>query len=270
MPIFAPPARCDYADARRLRLHYARCGPRGAPAVLLLRQTARSCAEYHAVLPLRGQRWDAIALDTPGFGASPPLPGEASTEGWAAAAAALLEALGIGRANVVGHHTGGVIAIELAAAFPERAARLVLSSTPWIDADERRRRAERAPIDQVSVRADGSHLTQLWQCRAAFYAAGRDDLLHAFVVDALKAADPEEGHRAVTRYPMEDRIGRVTQPTLVIRALGDPFAAPHALTLADRLADARVIDIAAGMVPLPDQLPEAFAAAVDSFIGSHR
>ncbi len=265
----APTIDLDYVRTRRARLHVARCGAADAPAVLLLHQTPRSVAEYRAVLPLLGLRWQAIAVDTPGFGASDPLPEGASIEGWADAAAALLDALGIARAHVVGHHTGGVIALELAAARPERVARLVLSSTPWIDAAERTRRAQRGAIDRVEPRADGMHLAELWQRRAPFYPAGRPELLHAFVLDAMKVLDRvEDGHDAVTRYAMDERVALVRAPALVLQAGGDPFAAPHAAVLAARLPGARLARIEGGMVPLPEQMPEAFAAAVDGFLGA--
>lgn len=266
----APQTEYSYVATRRGRLHVARCGAFDAPAVLLLHQTPRSVAEYGAVLPLLGARWHAIALDTPGFGASPALPEGASIEGWADAAAALLEALAIERAHVVGHHTGGVVALELAAARPELVERLVLSSTPWIDAAERVRRAQRGAIDHVQPRDDGSHLTELWQRRAPFYPAGRPELLHAFVLDALKVLDRvEEGHDAVTRYALDERIGLVRAPTLVLQAGADPFAAPHAPVLVQHLApvtQTRLVRIEGGMVPLPEQMPEAFAAAVDAFL----
>ncbi|HYP70814.1 MAG TPA: alpha/beta hydrolase, partial [Variovorax sp.] len=67
-------------------------------------------------------------------------------------------------------------------------------------------------------------------------------------------------------YRMEDSIGRVTQPVLLVRAPQDPFASPHAAELAEHLADARIVDIEGGMVPLPDQLPEAFARVVNDFL----
>ena len=259
---------CAYADLPHGQVHYAECGPRDAPAVLLLHQTPRSWAEYRAVLPLLGARYRAIAMDTAGFGASAAVPGEASIEAWAATAVALLDALGIARADVVGHHTGGVIAIELAAGWPARVGRLVLSSTPCTDAAFRRERAARAPIDEVAVRADGGHLTELWQRRQPYYPADQPELLHAFVCDALKViARVEDGHRAVARYRMEERIGRIAQPVLVLRAGRDPFAAPHAQALCERLPQARVAEIAGGMVPLPEQLPAAFAAAVLEFLG---
>lgn len=257
-----------FADLPEGQVHYAECGPPDAPEVLLLHQTPRSWAEYAAVLPLLGRRWRAIAMDTVGFGDSYRPEWPASIERWAAVAVQLLDALAIPRAHVVGHHTGGVIAVELAAAHPARVDKLVLSSTPFVDAALRRERARRPPIDEVEPQSDGSHLAELWQRRQRFYPAGRPDLLLAFVRDALRVIDClEDGHRAVGAYRMEERIGLVHQPVLVLRAAADPFAAPHAVQLLTHLPQARLVEIAEGMVPLPDQLPEAFAQAVDAFLG---
>ena len=128
-------------------------------------------------------------------------------------------------------------------------------------------RQKHPPIDAVEQKSDGAHLMQMWRNRQGFYPADRPELLQAFVLDGLKASgDIEGGHRAVASYRMEDRIGRVTQPVLLIRAPQDPFAAPHAAELAVHLPDARIVDIEGGMVPLPDQLPEAFAKAVLDFL----
>lgn len=259
--------RKAYADLPHGQVHYAECGAAAAPAVLLLHQTPRSWAEYAGVLPLLGARWRAIAMDTAGFGASDPPPGAASIEAWAAVAAQLLDALGIASAHVVGHHTGGVIAIELAARHGRLVRSLVLSSTPYTGAAFRRARAERPPIDAVEPSDDGAHLAALWRRRQGFYPPGRPDLLEAFVADALKVrGDVEGGHRAVASYRMEERIVAVTQPVLAIRASQDPFAAPHAAEWLQHLPQAQLVEIAGGMVPLPDQLPAAFAQAVLRFL----
>jgi pimeloyl-ACP methyl ester carboxylesterase len=156
---------------------------------------------------------------------------------------------------------------HLAARHSGRVRSLVLSSTPYTDEAFRRARAGRPPIDAVEASADGAHLAALWRKRQAFYPAGRPDLLHAFVLDALKVrGDVEGGHRAVASYRMEERIAAITQPTLVIRAPDDPFASPHAADWCERLPQARLVEIAGGMVPLPDQLPQAFAQAVAKFL----
>ena len=261
--------RRAFADLSVGQVHYAACGDANAPAVLLLHQSPRSWAEYREVLPLVGARYRAIAMDTAGFGDSADGGMPASIAQWARVAGELLDALGIAWAGVVGHHTGGVIAVELAAAFPGRVRSLVLSSTPYTGEAFRIARAERPPIDEVAPSEDGSHLAALWQRRQGFYPEGRPDLLEAFVRDALKVGHRvEEGHRAVASYRMEERIGRVTQPALIIRATADPFAAPHAQELLQHLPQARIVDIEGGMVPLPDQMPEAFAQAVLDFLSA--
>jgi len=258
--------RRAFADLSVGQVHYAACGDPTASAVLLLHQSPRSWAEYRAVLPLIGARRRAIAMDTAGFGDSADGGVPASIEQWARVACELLDALGIEKVDAVGHHTGGVIALELAAAFPQRVRSLVLSSTPYTDETFRKARAQRPPIDEVAPSEDGSHLAALWQKRQGFYPAGRPELLEAFVLDALKVARVEEGHRAVASYRMEERIGRIAQPVLIMRATDDPFAAPHAAELQHHLPQARIVDIEGGMVPLPDQMPDAFARAVLDFL----
>ena len=272
-----PPVRRAYADVAHGQMHYAECG--GSEAVpgahggngvtatpiVLLHQTPRSWREYAEVLPLLGTRRRAIAIDTAGFGESDPV-ASPGIEAWAEAALQLLDAIGVARAHVVGHHTGGVIAVEMAARAPERVASLVLSSTPYTSEAFRHARAGRPAIDAVAPSDDGSHLAALWQKRKPFYPRGRPELLQAFVADALKAGgDVEAGHRAVASYRMEDRIGALKMPTLIVHATDDPFAAPHLAEWRHLLPAAQVVTIEGG-VPLPDQCPREFAAAVLAFV----
>ena len=249
------------------QIHYAECGPPDGDVVLFLHQTPRSWAEFRDVLPIVGQRYRAIAMDTIGFGDSVVPVWKGTIERWSAVAAEFLSSLGVQTAHVVGHHTGGVIAIELAAARPDLVGKLVLSSTPFTDQAFRDARVGKPGIDEVEVRADGTHLAALWQRRQDFYPDGRPDLLQAFVLDALKVFDHVEyGHTAVALYRMEDRISLVQQSTLILRAMGDPFASPHAPELLARLSAARIVEVEKGMVPLPDQLPMEFAGEVLTFL----
>jgi pimeloyl-ACP methyl ester carboxylesterase len=248
-------------------LHYAACGA-GEP-VLLLHQTPRSWDEYRDVLPLLGRRRRAVAMDTLGFGDSRPArEGEHSVERWAAAAAALLDVLGLGRVAVVGHHTGAYVAVELAVAFPDTVRAVVLSSLGLTDPEERRRQATgRAPVDEVVRAEDGSHVLELWRLRAPFYPPGRPDLLERFLVDALRAgALAAEGHRVVARYAVEERLRLVRCPVLLVAATADRHAYPSLPALRAALPGAAVAEIEHGMVPLPDGRPEEFAAAVEEFL----
>lgn len=259
-----PSIRFGYADGPFGQIHYARAG--NGPPLLCLHQTPRSWDEYADVIPLLAPHLDVIAMDTPGMGASALGSVDASIEAYATAAAALLDGLGLDRAHVIGHHTGGVIAIELAARHPRRVDRLVLSSTPYVDAAARARRANRAPIDSVEMAGDGSHLAEWWRRRQSFYPVDRPDILQRFVHDAIAAREVEEGHLAVGRYRMEETIGLVRAPTLCIGASADPYAFPELEPLSRRIAGATTTVIEGGTVGLLEHKSAEVANAVVGFL----
>jgi pimeloyl-ACP methyl ester carboxylesterase len=243
--------RFGYADTPYGQIHYAECG--AGPPVLLLHQTPRSWDEYREVLPLLGGRHRAIAPDTLGFGASTRIP-KHSIETYADGVCRLADALGLDVFDLVGHHTGGVVAVEVAARAAGRVRRLVLSSTPYVDAAARRRRAGRPAVDAVAEKPDGSHLTELWGRRARFYPPDRPDLLTRFLRDALAVwPEVEHGHAAVSAYRMEGRLGAVGCPVMCIGASADPYAFPDLRPLAARLPGARVAVVDGGAVPLEFQ-----------------
>ncbi len=206
-------------------------------------------------------------MDTLGFGDSYRPRNPASIELYAHGVILLLDALSIDRASIVGHHTGGVIAVEVAAAYPERLEKLILSSTPYVDADNRDLRKTKPPIDEVEPKPDGSHLTELWQRRMPFYPKDRPDLLTRFVRDALRVLDRvEDGHRAVNKYQMETKVSLIQAPTLVLAGTDDPFSYPRMKPLAENIKNSRTAEIEGGMVPMVDQMPEMFAGVVMEFL----
>jgi pimeloyl-ACP methyl ester carboxylesterase len=255
-----------FVDLPQATIHFAEAG-RGAP-VVLLHQTPRSWDEFRDVLPLLGRTRRAIAMDTVGFGDSTPLPtGSDSIEAWAEAVVSFLDALGLPSVDLVGHHTGAVIALEVAVRTPRRVRSLVLSSSPYdVPGAPAAAAPGRSVVDEAAPAADGAHLLELWRTRAAFYPWGDVGLLERYLVDQLKAGPlAAEGHRVVARYDVPAAVARVTCPVLLVGATADPFAYPALARLRDALPNAAVTEIQGGMVPLPDQLPQEFAAAVEAF-----
>jgi pimeloyl-ACP methyl ester carboxylesterase len=232
----------------------------GTP-VVLLHQTPRSVDEYRDVLPaLTDRGYRAIAFDTPGFGESAPVAGEPSIETWAATIGEAITGLGIERFALVGHHTGGVIAVELASREPERILALVLSSTPLTDAAY-----HAGAVDESSVDV-GEDADTLRASRAGFYPRDRPELLDRYVADALRAGPLARlGHHIVGSYEMD--VSELTMPVLLIGADADPYAFGQLERMAAALPYAETSVIAGGMVPLPDGWPEEFARAVADFLG---
>jgi pimeloyl-ACP methyl ester carboxylesterase len=265
--------RRRYVDIGDRQVHVGMAGPERPPdgtlPLVLLHQTPRSIDEFAEVVPLLAERGPVVAVDLPGMGASDSPPGDFSIEAIAADVIGAIVGLGIDRCDLAGHHTGGVVALEIAAVRPDLVDRLVLSSTPFVDAAARDRRRARPSIDAVTVDDDGRFLVELWDRRRSFYPPGRPDLLVRFVADALRAGDAGAGHRAVSAYEMERRVGDVAAPTLLVGHAGDPHAFPDLPALRDALERAGVavatVTIDAGMVPL-EFTAEHFTRAVSAYL----
>ena len=102
------------------------------PDVLALHGWRRDRSDFAALLA----DLDGVALDLPGFGASPP-PAEATgAAGYADALQPVLDELA-DRVVIVGHSFGGRVACHLAVEHPDRVAGLVLTGVPLLHRADR-------------------------------------------------------------------------------------------------------------------------------------
>ena len=106
--------------------------------VLALHGWGRSHRDFEEAL----HGLDAIALDLPGFGATPPAPEPMSTDDFAAAIEPVLE-VAAPAVVVVGHSHGGRVAVRLAARRPEAVKALVLIAAPVLQRQHRAKPARR-------------------------------------------------------------------------------------------------------------------------------
>jgi pimeloyl-ACP methyl ester carboxylesterase len=250
-------------DTRMGQVHcvVAGSGP-GAP-LLLLHQTPRSIDEFAEVIPLLARSRRVIAMDTPGYGGSDPVAGQPTVADYAGVAVQVLDALGVEKVCVVGHHTGAVIAVEMAAAFAQRVERVVLSGPVYTDAAGRAELS--AFFRQWHVAADGSHLLDKWQ--KMYKWLPQPGLVQRFVVDLFRAGEvSEQGHFAVAGYRMEDRLPLVNCPALLIYSVRDPFASPErAAALRAAFHPVREVSLDAGIF-VANENPAAFADAVLDYL----
>ena len=238
----APPGRVrrGLVETRAGAVEYCELG--SGPALLALHPTPGSCLWYADVAPLLAGERRLLAMTTMGYGRSErPHPPYTTVGEYAAAAVAFLDAMGVERAGVVGSHTGSVLAVEVAAGWPERVEALVLGE-PFNWNTPARREVLTRQHRYVPPAPDGSHLVELWRRQGPGrpgvdlreFARRFADFL---VVNAPEAAYGElgwegAGPHAITRYEMWDRAAAIEAPTLVIHGSGSDLGRSHERFLA--------------------------------------
>ena len=259
--------RRDYAEGPYGQVHFRDTGE-GIPLVLCHQapQTSRQFTNVYEPLHRRGIR--AIGVDTPGFGESDPLPFVPTVEDWAAAIPPVLDRLGLQTAAVLGHHTGGMVATEVALQFEERVRRLIING-PLPMSEETRlgflKYVKDAEIDFV-FHADGSHLQQSYLERHAFYEDGDPKTITRYVVEKFQGYAPFwTGHHAAFLYDHTAALARIKQPTLILTNTGDQIH-ENALMARDLRPDFSFKALDGGGIDIVDQLPEAWADAVAEFV----
>ncbi len=107
------------------------------PPLVLLHGMACCWEWWLEVVPELGRHHRVLAVDLPGFGRSDALPPPAEMAEHATVVLGLLQQLGVAPAVVAGHSMGGLVALAMAAAAPERVAALVLVNAGGVPLSER-------------------------------------------------------------------------------------------------------------------------------------
>ena len=245
------------------QIHYCSCGE-GQPLVLM-HQSPTSMVQFHKVWGLLGAKgFKVIGIDLPGYGGSDAPEDVPSIADYTHIVPAVLDALGIEKADLLGHHTGAVVATEVALQYPDRINRLILNGPLPITEDERAFFKQTMAAEKTWVpREDGGHLVEQWQMRVAAQPGVTDfDAVHRNVV-AGAAAWPIAyyAHDAVFAYDHGAAMTKITHPCLVFSNTGDSI---HAI--AERTKDLRPdfdwAELEGGTFDIVDEQPEAWVDVV--------
>jgi pimeloyl-ACP methyl ester carboxylesterase len=246
------------------------------PPVVLVHSGVTDHTSWDGVTPVLAGSHTVIRYDLRGFGVSPP-----PTVGFRHLddLVAVLDHVGVGSAVVVGNSFGGKLALDLAAALPDRVAAVAMLAAPiagweWSAAVRAYGDAEEAALEVGDL--DGAMRLNLdmwvrgpvreWSPSLRTLAAVvepsmRTALANQTTVDELELDDE--------RRPGAERLGDIGVPTLV--GVGDqdvPDFVAIAQHLAAGIAGAEFVDFPGAGHLIPVEQPEAVAARLTGFLDS--
>ncbi|MCU0759656.1 MAG: alpha/beta hydrolase [Steroidobacteraceae bacterium] len=262
--------RRAYAQGPYGQVHFHEAGSADGVPLVLLHQAPVSARQFEPVYPrlaARGIR--AIGIDMPGFGFSDPTPFVPGVEDYAKAIPAVLDALGIERAHILGHHTGALVATEVALQFPGRIERLVLNGPLPLQDAERAQWLEFCRNEEIPFREqpDASHLVKLFGVR---YAFAKDSVpvgtVTRYLVETLSGLGPYwYGHHAAFVYDHAATLPRIRHRTLILTNTGDQIF-EHAQRARALRPDFEFVALEGGGIDVVDQLPDAWTEAVANYV----
>ncbi len=259
-------------------VNYAEIGE-GEP-IVFVHGISGSWQNWLENLPHFGRSRRAIALDLPGFGASPMPSWPIDMFAYGQLLHDFCEKLGIDRgAALVGNSMGGLVAAEAVLSAPERFDRLVLVSAAglintWLP-HERGRATSRAwgtfgpsfgkVAREVVVRRRARYLMFRFFMRCP--GRLRKELLWEQMASGLPAAGFADALDAVIEYDARHRLAEIEIPTLIVWGLDDwviPSLAAHSYNR--RIPNSRLVTFErTGHVPQLER-PAGFNALLDEFL----
>ncbi len=233
-------------------LYYEVHGPEGAPVVLLSSGLGGSASYWAPNLAALAERYRVVVYDHRGTGRSArEVAGDLTLEAVGGDMIALMDALDIARATVIGHAIGGMAGLAVALSQPERIERLVVING-W------------AKLDPHSARCFDTRLALLRDSGPRAYLHAQPLFLYPaqWISDHHAALQAEEeamlAHfpgaemiqrriAAARRFDVAERLGDIRVPTLIVVSEDDMLVPPaQSERLAAGIPEAQLARMATG------------------------
>lgn len=247
-------------------LGVAEQGSGGVP-IVFLHGVGSDKSVWRPQLDHFGRSRRALAFDYPGYGDSDPASDGTTRDDYAAAILAAMDALAIGEAHICGLSLGGVVAIAMHAAAPNRCASLAIADSFAVHPDGR-------GIYERGVEASSTvGMRALAEARAPLLlGAGASHELRGEVVETMARIDPRAfriGLEAVWLADQRERVAAIGVPTLVIVGEEDKVTPPDlSRELARSIAGARMRAISGAGHLTNIEKPDEFNRLVEEFVES--
>ena len=259
------------AKTKNLNIYYEIIG-QGEPLVMI-RGVGSNVDHWYEQVPVLSKKYQLLVFDNRGIARSSDPGGSFSTKDMAADTVALMEAVGIKKAHVLGYSMGGMIAQEMALAYPEKVNRLILVATDCGISLRIKAKPEFSRLFAEMVRL-GTDEAKKAAARCLFAKQTfetRPDIIQRYTEVSLRfpASQKILGKQwaAITEHDACDRLPNISSPTLAVTGSEDELIPPaNAKVMAERIPVAQMISIDGGGHLFLIEQPEAFNEAVIGFL----
>jgi pimeloyl-ACP methyl ester carboxylesterase len=231
------------------------------PAVVFLHSLAGNTGQWAAQLEHVRKTRRGLALDLRGHGRSePPSDGQFRIEAQVPDVDAVVDALGLERFALVGHSFGAGVALEYAAARPDRLTHLVVAD-PIGDGSQTPDAEIRPFLDALDSPAYTETIEGYWSS-----IAGPDGAVLERLLADLRATPRESvvrGLHAVMAYDPKPALGRLRTPTLAVVTPANDF--PYSMHKVGPGLPHRVIEGTGHWLQI--ERPLEFNRILDQFLG---
>lgn len=250
-------------------IHYDVIGS-GEP-LLLVAGLGGSASYWSPNVEELARHYQVILHDHRGTGGSTRYEGAYSVEMMANDLLGLMDCLGVERAHLVGHSTGGAIGQVLAAIAPERIASLVLYAT-WMEPDAQMRRCLELRRDiAVRMGAEAYHRATPLFLYPPYFIMDNDAKLAAEIAASVAASTSASILKARTEGIMDfdgrERHAHIACPTLVLVTEDDVLTPLYCSeAIAARIKGAELLTLPRGGHAVSRVEPELFNRIVLDFL----
>lgn len=254
-------------------MRYVRKGQ--GPSVILIHGLASSIYSWADVIGPLSERFDVIALDLPGFGASSK-PDNLSFGDYAPTLVGLMGALNVPKAHFVGNSMGGAVSLLMAARERDRVDHVVILDSAGFNLQPRQRPflarllasramgplAEGLPVKRLLTRL---FLERLIQDETRITDERIDEYVAPFLSPGALASA-----RSLLLSPIDEDfekdIASIQAPTLVLWGRFDPWLPlSHADRFVAEIKDARKVVLETGHMP-QEEKPLEVARLIGDFL----
>jgi 3-oxoadipate enol-lactonase len=249
--------------ANGLVIHYLIEGPEALPPIVFVNPLGCDLRVWSEVASILKPEFRVLCYDKRGHGLSESGPDRCEMADYARDLAALLDAVEIRRAAIVGISIGGVIAQELTRQRPELAAALILCDTGAKVGTDQSWDERIAAVERGGVEAVAGPILERWftaefrEGRAAEFAGFR----------AMLTRTPRQGYLAacgaLKRADLRPHLGRIATPTLCLVGDQDGTTPPALVKEMSALIGGSRLEIIEGAGHLPNvEKPAAVARLI--------